>query len=448
VVRTLEQWLVWLESLHPKEIELGLERISQVASLIYPKFFPANSTQKLPFKVITVGGTNGKGSTIAFLQSILESSNYKTGVYTSPHFLKFNERIQVDSIQIKDDVLCDIFEQIEQSRKNITLTYFEYTTLAALIYFIKEKCEVIILEVGLGGRLDAVNMLDSNVSLVTTVDLDHQDWLGDNIETIAYEKAGIFRKNNIAIYGDYNVPKSLEKYANKLNCQFLKYNIDYSFSQMANDWSITCKESFKKSIGTKSSKLSFPKLKGYLQLKNDTNAIILLPQLELSNIDEKSINKGLENAFILGRYQHLLTDKNATVYTDVAHNPQAAQVLKNTLSMPEFVGKTHAIFSILNDKDIKGVIAKLSGCFDSWSIIQLDSNRSIKNLELKKIIQSVDKNKTVACYNNFSEAYVNLINTKIVSANRTIDKDGVKIVDRIIIFGSFLTVSQAINYFK
>ncbi|MFK5985835.1 MAG: folylpolyglutamate synthase/dihydrofolate synthase family protein [Pseudomonadota bacterium] len=444
--KTLAQWLQWLESLHPSKIDLGLQRIVQVAARLLPDNFFANAKQSLPFKIIVVGGTNGKGSSLAFLQSILIASGYKTGTYTSPHFLSFNERIQVNSSSIGDAQLCAVFEQIEAMRGDISLTYFEYATLAALYYFVQQKCDVIVMEVGLGGRLDAVNILDSDVSLVTTVDLDHQNWLGDNIEAIAYEKAGIFRNKHLALYGDENTPSSLVKHAKEIDCSLLQYGKDYSYNKQSQHWTIYPNRCFDNNSDYSLGPLIFPLLHGEIQFKNACNAIVLLNNLQqqLPKITLQTINKGIEKASIEGRYQCLSKSKNIDVFVDVAHNPQAAKILNTILSEPAYTGQTHAIFAILDDKDIRGVVQQLINSFDAWHIIRLDSARATTQQKIKDIIQSENKNIPVSCYNEFSVA----LKTVMEQNNSMVSKDLTGVKNRVIIFGSFLTVAQAMAFFK
>jgi dihydrofolate synthase / folylpolyglutamate synthase len=446
--KNLNQWLVWLESLHPTEIELGLDRIKQVAVQLLPDVFLSDGRQSLPFTLITVGGTNGKGSTIAFIQSILQYSGYKTGVYTSPHLIRYNERIQINAQAITDNDLCSVFEKIEAVRGDISLTYFEYGTLAAIYHFYQSQCDVIVLEVGLGGRLDAVNILDADCSLITTVDLDHQDWLGDDIESIAREKAGIYRKNQIAIYGDTPVPDSIINYVNQLGVKLLRYDKDFSYKISSDHWTIiTSKNTSITNVG----ELKFPRLAGEIQLQNASNAILALLSLhQLSQISLKTINQGIQNAFILGRYQYLATKPDVII--DVAHNPQAALMLNRFLSgtpfsAEKFQGQTHAIFSILEDKDISGVIDQLAQSIDSWHIIPVDSPRAMNPEDIKNILRRDIKHKPITCYNDFSSAYKTLmeqINSMNQKGSGLSENSG---KNRIIVFGSFFTVTQALEYF-
>jgi len=462
--KNLAQWLQWLESLHPTEIDLGLDRIKQVAKRLLPKLFRADGTQSYPFKVITVGGTNGKGSTIAFLQSILISSGYTIGTYTSPHFIHYNERIQINALAITDNDLCDVFEQIELVRGDISLSYFEYGTLAAIYHFYQSKCDVIVLEVGLGGRLDAVNILDSDCSLVTTVDLDHQDWLGDNKESIGYEQAGIFRQAKVAIYGDDNAPESVIKHARKIGAKLWLNGIDFTYKFHSEHWEVLATSGLIDSIDLiKLNPLKFPVLLGDIQLKNACNAIMLLFSLQkqLSQISLQTINQGILAAFITGRYQCLT--KNPDSYTeesadtsvgdsvevivDVAHNPQAARILKQFLSSKNYQGKTHAIFSILEDKDVCSVSQQLKHVFDSWNLFPVDSARAMDTKEIKNILQRHIKNIPITCYNDFSSAYETLMEQiNSMDNNGSHPSDNIK-KNRIIIFGSFFTVAKAMEYF-
>jgi dihydrofolate synthase/folylpolyglutamate synthase len=448
---TLAQWLDYLENLHPTEIELGLDRIYQVAQRLLPDLFDSNGTQSAPFKIITVGGTNGKGSTIAFIQSILIESGYKTGTYTSPHFLEFNERIQINAQNISDKDLCIAFEHIEIARGNISLTYFEYTTLASFYYFYQSQCDVIVLEVGLGGRLDGVNILDANCSLVTTVDLDHQDWLGDTKEIIAYEKAGIYRTGKISIYGDNDTPDSLLRYSQKIVSNLYQYGVDYSYTKQKDVWSIkilnpsliTCSavnaSEINASLIGNLVQLRYPQLTGEIQFKNATNAIISLLSntKDFDKVSIQSINEGIHKAYIMGRCQYLshLPD----VIVDVAHNPQAAKQLSCFLKESANI-KNHAIFSILSDKDIGAVINELKSSFSSWHIIPLDSPRALPTQQIKNNLQRHIKNKPITCYNDFPTAYKTVME-EIKLMDQSFSEN------RIIVFGSFLNVAQAMEYF-
>ncbi len=436
---SLSQWLSWQETLYPKEIDLGLQRVNIVLRHLLPQYF-LGQKQKLPFLVITVAGTNGKGSTIEYLHTILQQASYRVGVYTSPHLLQYNERIQINHQLITDQQLCDIFSIIDQARKDQLLSYFEFGTLAAILHFVQQKCDVVILEVGLGGRLDAVNCIDADCSLVTTVDLDHQDWLGDNIEKIAFEKAGIFRANKPAIYGDENIPLSLKDHANKINANLLQYAENYFYSKHENNnWSWEAKQSTK---WKKIDNLAKPPIWGDIQYKNLTNAIMVLNSLadKLDKLDKDIISLGLRNAVIAGRLQHF--DYQPQLILDVAHNSQAAVYLKDHLLKYPIKGKTYAIFSMLADKDVNSVLQIMDEVIDGWNIYPLNSNRALARDKMLLMMSSSLKKVTmgkasVTCYNCFSEAFLQ----QVEKMNNT-----EKNKNRVVIFGSFLIVADALRF--
>jgi len=436
--RNLQDWLSWQETLHPTEIELGLERVQQVLKRLlkqeFAELFAKEEIAQLPFTLITVGGTNGKGSTIAFLEAIALAAGYKTGCYTSPHFLHYNERIRLNDNNIDDDSLCQAFDAINTARGEISISYFEFSTLAAIYYFIQQRCEVVILEVGLGGRLDAVNILDADCSLVTTVDLDHQEWLGEDIETIAFEKAGIYRSRRPAIYGDVHLPISLDDYSEKISARLLHFEEHYQFQERDDDWDWHSEE-----LDCHYTQLPKPNLPGSLQLKNASNAIIALSCLtqQLPRINKQSIINGLKNCRLTGRYQSIST--HPEVILDVAHNPQAAARLAEYLAENSCTGKTHVIFSILADKDIARVVAALSPQIDSWHIFELDVARSMAAEKIANIVSSYSNRSSLACYNSFSLAYQSIIENMGKLEKRQ---------DRIIVFGSFFTVACALSHFS
>ncbi|MBF0264510.1 MAG: bifunctional folylpolyglutamate synthase/dihydrofolate synthase [Gammaproteobacteria bacterium] len=435
--RTLAQWLSWQETLNPSEIDLGLERVNQILAKLQPGFSLDKPEHSLPFVLITIGGTNGKGSTIEYLHSILAGAGYKTGVYTSPHFVDYNERIQINHQQISDEVLCEMFEQIEFAREQTQLTYFEFGTLAAIQYFTEQCCDVVILEVGLGGRLDAVNCLDADCALVTTVSLDHQDWLGDNIETIAKEKAGIYRNNKIAIYGDTEVPENILDITKDNHIGLFKYEQDYLYVREKNDsyWNWQ----HNSAIGTKSIK-SLPNspIVGEIQYKNMANTLMVINALTakklLKEISPDTIIKGIINSRLSGRLQIIHNDPLTLL--DVAHNEQAALVLKNYLVQTK-AKNISAIFSVLKDKDYQKIINILAPIIYHWHVYTLDSPRALSSKKIARVIQDCVGENSVTCYNEFNEAY-----QSCSQANKTQAS-----ADCIIIFGSFLTVSDAKIYF-
>ena len=413
MMRTLPEWLDWQEKLHLSSIDLGLDRIRVVAERL--------DLLTLPFPVITVAGTNGKGSTVAFLHAMLSAQTYKTGAYTTPHIVDYNERIAVAGEPLADDVICRAFEKIDQARGEISLTYFEFGTLAAVLCFIEQQVDVAILEVGLGGRLDAVNLWDADLALITTIAIDHVDWLGDDRETIGNEKAGIMRAGQLAVCGEPNPPKVIAEIAKQLDTNLLQYTKDYTYTLEGSAWHWSGKvKSYKK--------LPLPALQGDYQLQNAAMVIAGLSCFKL-NVDEDSIRQGLKLAHVAGRLQKL-QDK-PEILLDVAHNPQAAKQLAKYLEKNQIKGKTRAIFSILCDKDIESVALSMHSAVDEWHLVSLDDARAIPVEQLKSQLKQLGIS-TVMTYHDFPS----VLNTvKSCSLPK----------DRVVIFGSFLVVSGVIS---
>jgi dihydrofolate synthase / folylpolyglutamate synthase len=416
---SLQKWLAWQETLNPKEIDLGLDRVEQVLEKLKlsPQFI---------CPVITVAGTNGKGSTVAFLESILKAANYSVGCYTSPHLFSYNERIRLDGENVDDEILCNAFDVIDQARGDIPLTYFEFGTLAALVVFAKSKVDVTVLEVGLGGRLDAVNVIDADVAVVTSIDIDHTDWLGEDIETIATEKAGVFRADKPAIYGSLKMPRSISTVASDKGAKLLAAGKDYLYQGVGgNCWQlITNNQRF--------SDLPVPVLKGAHQLQNAAAAIMALQQLNSQlSINEKSIHQGLHNVSLQGRYQ--LVAQSPQVIVDVAHNAQAAKVLAELLADDHIEGRTYALIAMLADKAVSEVVENMTSQVDEWFSAGLDVARG---LDADLMAKAVNENRTDAKLTSCKD---------VVSACQSaLQKMSKK--DRLIVFGSFYTVTQASEY--
>lgn len=322
------------------------------------------------FPVITVGGTNGKGSTCAMLESILLHAGYKVGCYTSPHLLRFNERIRINGIEVDSDAIASSFSDVEKARGDVSLTYFEFSTLAAVKCFLDAKIDIAILEVGLGGRLDAVNLFDADCAVITSVDFDHMDYLGETREKIGFEKAGILRKGRPGIFSAPDMPKSVLDHAEKIGAKLLTIGKDFGYVMRGNTWDY---------FGAGRRKgLPLPALKGEFQLMNASAAIAALDALGLA-VDADSIGKGLTGLSLPGRFQVV-----GNVILDVAHNPHAAKMLAKNLESTPCAGNTLAIFGMLADKDVEGVIRELKGQIDAWLIIELDVPRgaAIPRLEI------------------------------------------------------------------
>ena len=387
--KTLDDWLAWQETLMEETIVLGLDRVQ----LVYEKRFPNG----VPFKVITVAGTNGKGSTVSFIDSIYLQSKYKVGRSTSPHLLKYNERYAVDGEDASDDVIIEAFEIIEGKREDIKLTYFEFSTLAAFIIFEKAEVDIAILEVGLGGRLDSVNVVDSDVSIITNIAIDHTDYLGDTREAIGREKAGVMRGSRPCICGDQDPPQSLLAYAKEIGT-------DITFVSKA----------YEDEIG----------LEGDHQRLNAAVAIKAVESLAVQNpISKSMISEGIKNASIRARFEKVgIGDK--TIILDVAHNPAAVKTLVETLSKSSM--QTVAIFSALVDKDIIEMIELASKAIKHWYLVPLSSERAIESEVLKKKFSSSDS--TTICQDMESAIHGSL---------------ALREVERIVIFGSFYTIADA-----
>ena len=414
--RTLDQWLAWQESLHPAGIKLGLERCRPVARRMG---WPAQ-----PFFLFTVGGTNGKGSCAALLESILLASGRRPGVYSSPHLRRYNERVRVAGSEVSDDSLCAAFERVEQARGAVRLTYFEFGTLAAMDVFHRAACDVVILEVGLGGRLDATNLFDADVAILSTIALDHADWLGDNREDIGREKAGIFRPGGIAVCGDPLVPDSILEAARTLDSTLYLAGRDYSWSLSHGGWRWgSVKGCFKG--------LPEPALRGQHQLQN---AATVLMALEASNervpVSDDAVRQGLSAVSLPGRLQ-LLSGAVERIM-DVAHNPQAAGGLASFLRQRRCGGRTRALLAMMRDKDMTGVAGKLASVVDEWGVATLDGPRGATAAQLAQALVEAGVRGTPQQMPDVSSAYERL---------RALSRPG----DRIVVFGSFVTVAEALR---
>ncbi|WP_319381381.1 bifunctional tetrahydrofolate synthase/dihydrofolate synthase [Thiomicrorhabdus sp.] len=378
---SLNEWVDWLLHLHAQEIDLGLERAAQVAGemALLP---PAP-------KVISVAGTNGKGSSVAMLTAVLQAAGYRVGSYTSPHIRFFNERIRINGAMVDDRIIVEAFEAIERNRKQTKLTYFEFSTLAALKVFKDEKVDVAVLEVGLGGRLDAVNIVDADAALITAIDVDHVDWLGDDRSLIALEKAGIARKGRPAVCSDPCPPDRLADYMRSQKIPFYQLGKDFNYQKNRDGWSFRFGEDGMPD-------LPLPSLKGDFQLQNASGVLAILQRSGLV-CDARSIADGLKNVEHEGRLQLVDLDGQSWLF-DVAHNPQSAQVLADYLSREteaKMAAKRIAVFSVLNDKDSLPMVQALSPYIDRWAIAELPGPRALSLSELQMLLlrAGVDPNK-------------------------------------------------------
>jgi dihydrofolate synthase / folylpolyglutamate synthase len=412
---TLAEWLAYLETLHPKAIAMGLDRVSAVHARL-------GVVLKCP--VITVGGTNGKGSTCALLECMLRAGGYRVGAYTSPHLLHYNERVRVDAADATDDALLEAFAAVESARLTTPLTYFEFGTLAALWLLARAELDVLVLEVGLGGRLDAVNVVDADVAIVTTVAIDHVDYLGTTREDIGREKAGIFRSGAFAICADRLPPATLLAQASAIGARLLRIGIDYDFTAHDGQWS------YRGSGGTRHG-LPIPALRGAYQLANAATALAALDVLrDRLPVPMGAVREGLVSVELPGRLQ-VLPGRPVTVL-DVAHNPQAAAALADSLASMGFHPQTWAVFGIMADKDIGSVIAALLPRVDRWYVASLPPPRGATAEDLRLRLEAAGV--APAAIRDFNDP---------ASAYRAA-REAVAEADRIIVFGSFLTVAAAL----
>ena len=360
--RTLSDWLTYIQGQHPKTIAMGLERSRAVAErMALPR--PAR-------RVITVAGTNGKGSTVAFIEAIARAAGWRVAAYTSPHLLRYNERVRIDGEDADDASLVAAFEAVEAARGDmpgdgVALTYFEYGTLAALWLFAQRDLDLVILEVGLGGRLDAVNLVDPDVAVITTVDVDHQDFLGDSIEAIGREKAGIARAWKPLVLGDDDPPSSVLGHAYAIGASAVRIGCDFFFERCDDDATHWCW----REIGCEF-EVPMPALAAPVQLRNAAVAIAALRALP-EDLPEAAFAAGVRDARAAARLQRFVRD-GVEIVVDVGHNPQAARALASWLDAAPVSGDTHAVFAALGDKDSAGVIAALDGRIDRWWLAGLD----------------------------------------------------------------------------
>ena len=408
-------WLAYLEQLHPKSIALGLDRVNMVKERL---------GLRPDFPVITVAGTNGKGSTCAMLERIYLEAGYRVACYTSPHLLRYNERVRVNGIPASDDELCDAFAAVERLRQQTPLTYFEYGTLAAMWHFMLSDVDLVILEVGLGGRLDAVNIFEPTCAIVTSIDLDHMDYLGSTRASIAREKAGVYRSGVPAICGDPNPPDSLSDYARDVGADYRQLGQQFNFNQQGEYWDFT-------SCLMKLEGLPLPALQGEFQMFNASCALetVLCLQSQLP-VTKAAIVAGLRHVLLAGRFQ--LVGTNPRVILDVAHNPHAAQALAENLRSTPVGGRTIAVFAMLADKDMAGVAKALVGVIDDWYVAGIQQLRGADAETLRACIQSATPEVKVQCFEDVISAFRQAC--LAVGEN-----------DRIVVFGSFYTVADVMR---
>jgi dihydrofolate synthase/folylpolyglutamate synthase len=417
--RNLDGWLEYISAQHPAAIALGLDRVRAVW-----QFMVANGNAPCAPMNITVGGTNGKGSTCAMLERILTCAGYRVGCYTSPHLLRYSERIRIGLGPVDDDAICEGFGAVELARGETPLTYFEFGTLAALWLFQRASLDVAILEVGLGGRLDAVNIIDADCSIVVSVDLDHQVFLGNTREAIGFEKAGIYRGGRPAIFGDTNPPHSLLDHAAGIGADLMILGRDYGFTRMEQQWQFNGRRGRHQS-------LPIPALRGAYQLKNASACLAALDELrDRLPVEQRDIRRGLLEVELSGRLQ-LLPGRPAVVL-DVAHNPHAAMALEDALGSMGFYDNTLAVFGMLQDKDIDGVIDIIKGRIDRWFVATLPGDRGATAQQLFDKLEARGLGDRVKRFSGVESAF----ETARSEAGQN---------DRILVFGSFYTVADILR---
>jgi dihydrofolate synthase / folylpolyglutamate synthase len=416
-MKQLGDWLAHCERLHGKAIDMGLARVQQVAQRLQLRF---------DGPVITVAGTNGKGSTCAMLEAIALQAGYRTGLYTSPHLVHFEERCLIAGEIVKPDALVPHFERVEAARQDVTLTYFEFTTLAILSLLAASALDVVILEVGLGGRLDAVNVIDTDCAIVTSIDLDHMEYLGPDRESIAREKAGILREGKPAIVSDPVPPHSLIQYAGAIGADLWLLGRDFNFSGDKQQWAWAGR-------GRRYPGLAYPALRGANQLLNASGVLAafeaLRPRLPVT---AQAIRNGLALVELPGRFQ--IVPGQPTLVLDVAHNPHSVAALTANLDAMGFYPTTHAVFGAMADKDLAPMLAKIGPLVDRWYFTDLPTPRAATAQQLLERWQGVPGRRAVPASTHTSP--MEALRAAVAAAESA---------DRILVFGSFYTVGGVLE---
>ena len=421
MLNTLDQWLDYIGRQHSAEIVMGLDRVRAVWEQMDRPAAPVN---------IVVGGTNGKGSTCAMLESILHVAGFKTGFYSSPHLIRYNERVRIDAVDADDTQLVASFAAVERARMlaspPLPLTYFEYATLSALWLFHQQLVDVAILEVGLGGRLDAVNIVDADVSIVVSVDLDHQAYLGNTRELIGREKAHIYRAGRPAIFADSDPPQSLLDYAGEIGADLRLLNRDFRSRRMDGQWQFFGRDSARHA-------LPFPALRGSYQLKNAAAALAALEALrERLPVTQQDVKRGLLEVAWPGRMQVL--PGRPTVVLDVAHNPHAVAALTANLDAMGFFPVTHAVLGVMADKDLAAMLARINPLIDKWYFTDLPIGRASSANALLATWQAQNSRKDVSASTHADPE--SALQAALADADPA---------DRIVVFGSFHTVGGVLK---
>jgi len=412
---TLDDWLNWQMTLHPCEIDLGLQRCQQVAhrlGLLTPRF-----------PIISVAGTNGKGSSVALLDAILSAQSYRVGRYMSPHLIRYHERIGIGGQEVNSQQLCEAFAAVDEARQDLSLTYFEFGTLAAMWLFQQNKVDMAVLEVGLGGRLDAVNVFNPTVALITTIDIDHTDWLGPDRDSIGFEKAGILRAQQPAVCSDPQPPASLIAHAQQLGTPLYCLGRDFNYTKFLDgSWRWESNNRFY-------CRLPPPNLPGDFQLQNASGVLMALTLFgQYFPVSQMAVRRGLTSIRLPGRFQVL--PGKMTRILDVAHNPSGARVLREVLAQHPCSGQTHALVGILKDKDILGILTPLQECVAHWHVADLNTPRSAESQTLVAHLQTLGVT-SIQRHSSITAGYRYLLSQAVAG-------------DRIVVFGSFYTVAEVL----
>jgi dihydrofolate synthase/folylpolyglutamate synthase len=416
-LRTLAEWLALQESVHPKTIDMGLARVSSVARAL--------GVDKPSSRVITVGGTNGKGSTVAHLDALLRAAGASTGMFTSPHFIRYNERIRVGGVEVEDVELISAFERIDAARGSTTLTFFEYNALAALVIFADRAVDVAILEVGLGGRLDAVNLVDADVAVVCSIGFDHRDYLGDSLEQIGAEKAGIFRPGRPAVLSTPDMPASVYSTIQTLAARAVVAERDFSWQVGPTRWQY---------LGLRTSLSNLPPsaLEGSIQYRNASAAIAAIESLDAAyTLSEQTVSQALRAVRLAGRFQ--VVPGPVEWILDIAHNEPAARVFAEHVRERGVAGRTFAVVGILADKDAREIAAALESLVDHWILCSLPGARGSSASGLAQRLRLPADQVILA--NSVEEG---------CEAARAATVPG----DRVIVFGSVYTVGPALQWLR
>ncbi len=419
--QNLQDWLRWQESLHGQEIELGLDRIKQVYLRLNIDWGDT--------VFLTIGGTNGKGSTVAFLNAIYQHSNYTVGQFTSPHFLDYRERIQVNSEMVDELSLCKAFAEIDSARADISLTYFEFSTLAALLVFAQKKVDVVLMEVGLGGRLDASNIVDADCSIVTSISLDHRDWLGDDVEQIGYEKAGIYRPNKPAIFGDASIPNSVQSHANNIAAQWYGREQQFFVCKDKDSWRLNWE-------GGEVTALPYPSMMAPVQLNNAACAVLAVQLLQdRLPVLNKEMFQPIRMTQVAGRMQRFISNRRSPeVILDVAHNEEAAKAVVSATQKYNADKPIHLVLAMLADKEVSATVSVLAALKPFLYCTAPNSPRALSADDLYSIAQQGEWS-ALTVHSSVTVAFN--------AAMAQVEEQGV-----ILVLGSFFTVSEVLGLLK